>query len=198
MRLFDLGPVEATQAAAQVLAVDVERGAERRAARDLHDRLLGPLATELAGLERLYLAPDGDLYLVPFAALLGPDKRRLAERLDLRVLQTGRDLLRPAPDRLATGLLALGGIDFNADAPTSSTTAPDAAVEPALSGIGAAELQCRAMATLRGDFDKLEASAREVRAVAALYRVARPDEPVEVWEGAKASEARLKALPRPP
>ena len=52
----------------------------------------------------------------PFAALLGSDGRRLAERFDLRLLQTGRDLLRPAPDRLAAGLLALGGIDFDADA----------------------------------------------------------------------------------
>jgi hypothetical protein len=32
----------------------------------------------------------------------------------IRLLQSGRDLLRPDPDKPAHGLLALGGIDFGA------------------------------------------------------------------------------------
>jgi hypothetical protein len=65
------------------------------------------------------------LYLAPFAALRAPDGRRLAELKDVRLLQTGRDLLRPDPDQPATGLLALGGIDFG-----PSSEAPDVAAAP--------------------------------------------------------------------
>jgi CHAT domain-containing protein len=54
-----------------------------------------------------------------------------------------------------------------------------------------------ASAPTRG-FAPPPASAAEARTVAGLYRRARPDEPVEVWEGADASEARLRARERPP
>ena len=47
-----------------------------------------------------------------FTALHWADGQRLAEALDLRLLQTGRDLLRPDPDQPAKGLLALIGIEF--------------------------------------------------------------------------------------
>ena len=196
-RVVDLGPVAGTAEAAQALLAGAEGEAERRAARALHDRLLGPLAAELAGLEGLHVAPDGDLHLLPFAALLGPDGRRLAERLDLGLLQTGRDLLRPGPDEPRRGLLALGGVDFD-DAPPAQpagTPGPPSvgATEP---GIGAA---MAALATgFAPGFAPLPASAGEVRAVASLYRLARPGEPVEVWEGPGASEARLRTRGPPP
>ncbi|WGD55405.1 hypothetical protein QA641_16910 [Bradyrhizobium sp. CB1650] len=38
------------------------------------------------------------------------------ERQQIRLLQSGRDLLRPDPDKPTRGLLALGGIDFGAPA----------------------------------------------------------------------------------
>ena len=37
---------------------------------------------------------------------------RLAEHLDVRLLETARDLVRAAPDIPAKGLLTLGGIDY--------------------------------------------------------------------------------------
>jgi CHAT domain-containing protein len=206
VRVVDLGPVAGTAETAEDLLANPETETEterreveeraQRAARKLYEQLISPLAAELAELKRLYLAPDGALNLVPFAALLGPDGRRLLEVLDVRLLQTGRDLLRPRPERSAEGLLALGGIDFDADLPASSTTAPGA-TGPALRG-AIAELQRSTEETLPDGFEELPATAEEVRAVAALYRAARPGEPVEVWTGADASEARLKALPRPP
>jgi len=135
---------------------------------------------------------------VPFAALLEPDGRRLAERLDLRLVQTGRDLLRPAlgPDRPARGLLALGGIDFDAATPAAPTPAETSSA--ATGGIGQAELQARAASALPRGFGPLPGTLAEVRAVAALYRRARPGEPVEVWEGADAAEARLRGRAGPP
>jgi hypothetical protein len=38
--------------------------------------------------------------------------RRVLESLDLHLVQTGRDLLRPALDHTATGLVAVAGVDW--------------------------------------------------------------------------------------
>ena len=197
LRVVDLGPAEPTAQAAQALLDDLDSPAGRQAAAALHEQLLGPFKAELAGLDRLYVAPDGLLHLVPFAALLGPDGRRLAERLDLRLLQAGRDLLRPDPDPAdaARGLLALGGIDFDAAEPSQAASATGPA--PTTTGVSVAELRSRTAAAIQS-FPALPGTAEEVRGIAALYRSVRPGEPVTVWQGAAASEARLRALEQPP
>ena len=197
LRVADLGPAEPTAQAAQALLDDVDSQEGRQAAAALHEQLLGPFKAELAGLDRLYVAPDGLLHLVSFAALLGPDGRRLAERLDVRLLQTGRDLLRPDPDPAdaARGLLALGGIDFDAAEPSQAASAAEPA--PTTTGVSVAELRSRTAAAIPS-FPALPGTAEEVRGVAALYRSARPGEPVTAWQGAAASKARLRALEQPP
>jgi len=58
--------------------------------------------------------------------------------------------------------------------------------------------QQRAAETLRSGFGPLAASKGEIEAIGSQYRVNRRDEPVELWSEQDASEARLKALPRPP
>jgi CHAT domain-containing protein len=50
----------------------------------------------------------------------------------------------------------------------------------------------------RQGFAPLPGSAGEVKAIAQRYRTARPEEPVEVWDGASATEARLEAHRSPP
>jgi CHAT domain-containing protein/uncharacterized RDD family membrane protein YckC/Flp pilus assembly protein TadD len=202
VRVVDLGPMAGTDEAAQDLLADAESGAGQRAAQELYKQLISPLAAELAGLKRLYLAPDGALNLVPFAALLGPDGRRLAEVLDLRLLQTGRDLLRKDLDRdnPSQGLLALGNIDFGPAKPAQVVAAPairTAAVGPTLGSASPEELRGAAAACLQRGFIELPATAAEVHNVEKMYRAAHPSEPVEVWEGTEASEARLRAH-RPP
>ena len=197
-RAVDLGPVKGMQVRVAALLADLTGPAGIDAAAALQVQLLGPLAADLAGLERLYVAPDGVLNLVPFAALRGPDGKRLAELLDLRLLLTGRDLLRPEADRPAQGLLALGGIDFGEAAPVQPASAGQSA-DPLFGGIGAGELRQRTAAALPRSFRPLPATAAEVTAVAQQYRFFRRDEPApELWEGSGASEARLKALQRPP
>ena len=197
LRVVDLGPAEPTAQAAQALLDDLGSPAGRQAAAALHEQLLGPFKAELAGLDRLHVAPDGLLHLVPFAALLGPDGRRLAERLDVRLLQTGRDLLRPDPDPAdaASGLLALGGIDFDAAEARQAASAAEPA--PMASGVSVAELRSRTAAAIQS-FPALPGTAEEVRGIAALYRGAHPGEPVTVWQGAAASEARLRGIEQPP
>jgi CHAT domain-containing protein/Tfp pilus assembly protein PilF len=207
IRVADLGPVAGTDQQVTALLADATAPSGSAAARKLRAQLLGPLAAELAGLERLYVAPDGVLNLVPFSALVAADGRRLAEVLDVRLLLTGRDLLRRGDSHpLAKGLLALGGIDFG-----EATKTRGAGInilgkwnKPVSSDAGVNQLVKQGLEQLQqftvelDGFPALAHSKEEVERVAARYRRMRRNEPVEVWEGTEASKARLRALSQPP
>jgi CHAT domain-containing protein len=158
----------------------------------LYQRLFAPFEQKLAAATTVYVAPDGILNLVPFARLKLADGRYWAERQQVRVLQTGRDLLRPDPDKPARGILALGGIDFGALA---------ARAENAESIFTSADLGHSGAITRAavGDgFAQLPSSGEEANKVTESYRQLRKDEPAEVWSGAEASKARLMTLKSPP
>ena len=57
--------------------------------------LIAPLQSQLNGVSRLFVSPDGELNRVPFAALpsAADPNRLLGEVMHLRLLTTGRDLL---------------------------------------------------------------------------------------------------------
>jgi len=68
----------------------------------LSNQVLKPLLPQLGGRRQWFLSPDGELNRVPFAALPAPQQpgAPLAQVVQLRVLTTGRELLRlqqPAP-----------------------------------------------------------------------------------------------------
>jgi len=52
-----------------------------RTSQELYDLLIGPMADLIAGAERLWIAPDGLLQMLPFSALSAPDGRALGERM---------------------------------------------------------------------------------------------------------------------
>jgi CHAT domain-containing protein len=56
--------------------------------------VMAPLRAQLPGVEHLLLSPDGELNLVPMAALLDEKGAYLMERFDVSYLTSGRDLLR--------------------------------------------------------------------------------------------------------
>jgi CHAT domain-containing protein len=61
---------------------------------DLRRAVFDPLASALAGRNRLFLCPDGDLTRLPFETLPTGDGRRLIDDYQISYLGTGRDLLR--------------------------------------------------------------------------------------------------------
>jgi CHAT domain-containing protein/tetratricopeptide (TPR) repeat protein len=169
-------------------------GFDDAAAAVLYQQLFGSLEDKLAAATTVYVAPDGVLNLVPFARLKLADGRYFGERQEVRLLQSGRDLLRPDPDRPARGLLALGGIDFGAAA-IAEAKADSLFLASATDHAGAIT---RASGTLRDGFAQLAASGEEADQVTQWYRRLRKDEPAEVWSGATASKVRLLALQSPP
>jgi CHAT domain-containing protein len=198
--VVDLGPVAPTEGWIKALLASDDAAA----AQALYDQLVAPLEPKLASAKNLVLAPDGALNLVPLHSLRRPDGQPWAGRRALRVVQTGRDLLRLPTGRPAHGLLALGGIDFDA-APGQPAAAEEGTDGAA--GLQTADLLSNGQverarqltrAALRGGFTALPDSAEEAEQVARLYRIARKDESAELWTGSDADEARLKARETPP
>jgi len=69
-------------------------------AKELFGKLIKPLRPSFLGISRLLLSPDGELNLLPFAALTDEHGDYVVQRFELTYLTSGRDLLRlavPAP-----------------------------------------------------------------------------------------------------
>jgi tetratricopeptide (TPR) repeat protein len=180
----DLGPI--SEMAQTTPTLDDE------AAAALYWRLFGPFEQTLDAARMVYVAPDGILNLVPFARLKLADGRYWGERQEVRLLQSGRDLLRADPDKPARGLIALGGIDFG--------VSPGKAKKPRSVVYAAANSGAltRAAGSLHNGFATLAASSDEAMIVKEWYQRLRKEEPAQLWTGADASKSRLLALTSPP
>jgi CHAT domain-containing protein/tetratricopeptide (TPR) repeat protein len=185
--VVDLGPVSEMRVSGPLLS--------KETAATLYQKLFAPFEQKLAAATTVYIAPDGVLNLVPFAQLKLADGRYWGEQQEVRLLQTGRDLLRPDSDKSTRGLLALGGIDFGA---TAIKVEPPNSIFLAGTGEDHVDAITRAAGTFRDGFAQLPASGDEANKVTEWYRRLRKDEPTEVWSGANASKARLMALKSPP
>jgi CHAT domain-containing protein/tetratricopeptide (TPR) repeat protein len=206
IRVRDLGMVSASTDS--VVALSDRNSDEDKlnaATLRLHDQLLAPLAEEWRRKRRLYVAPDGILYLVPFGALSDGSGHRVVEGQDVRLLQTARDILRAPAERTGQGLVALGGIDFGArpqvDGKGSpAATAPEQMASATDQAAGAVAYAREAGAdAFRSGFGPLKFSKPEVEGIGMLYRLSRPDEPgPQIVTGADATKTRLMNLERPP
>jgi CHAT domain-containing protein/Tfp pilus assembly protein PilF len=94
----DLGPAQDVNRAVGALRralADPQRGDVQQLARVLDEKLLQPLRPLLGDSRQLIISPDGELNLVPFAALVDEHDHYLLERYLFTYLTSGRDLLRP-------------------------------------------------------------------------------------------------------
>lgn len=132
----DLGPSTPIDAAASHLR-DALANRDARfqgVARELYRLVFKPLLPFLRGTTRLFVSPDGQLALVPFAAL-HDGRRFLANTFDFTYLTSGRDLL-PRPDGIpvSRSVVILADPDYSVSAPLVQASAmnggvPLAAVE---------------------------------------------------------------------
>jgi tetratricopeptide (TPR) repeat protein/CHAT domain-containing protein len=157
--LGEAAPIDAAVAAAVAASSDANQqagAAEKLAA--VSKLVLAPLQRELAGVRELFVSPDGELNRLPFAALpvAGPkdggiadgpitaDGRTLGAAVALRLLTTGRDLLRlQQPAKAGAAPVLIVNPDFNAasrsakggaSATTAASTAEEAGGPTALRG----------------------------------------------------------------
>ena len=127
IELVDLGRASEIDALVEELRSEVVREAQitlgssgsreldfRRVAERFRERLWDPIEPYLAGLERVFVVPDGSLHLVNLAALPVGQSEYLAEVGPmLHYLSAERDLLGGPSEVTGEGLLAIGNPDFD-------------------------------------------------------------------------------------
>jgi CHAT domain-containing protein len=196
--LVDLGPARAIDSLVRAwieeaaagpgargrTAVEAEN-AYRATGEKLRQAVWAKVAPRIGSARRVFIVADGAFHLINFAALPMGDTQYLVETGPLiHYLATERQMLAPpegagaaSPGR--SGLLAFGGIDFDA----TVGTAPDPPLPSAV------RLPCSGFQQVR--FSPLSASADETRAIGAIWKQAGLGEP-EVMRGTTASESLLK------
>jgi CHAT domain-containing protein/DNA-binding SARP family transcriptional activator len=155
------------------------------AARQLDELVMQPIRAKLNGATHVLISPDGQLNLIPFAALVNENDRYLLEDYTFTYLTSGRDLLKLQND-------------------TPSRTEPVLFANPDYAQPGNAEVSqaavgrspTRGTAARSADiatfvFEPLEGTQTEVEAIAPLLPNA------TVLTGTEATEATLKQLQAP-
>ncbi|KFE63471.1 CHAT domain-containing tetratricopeptide repeat protein [Hyalangium minutum] len=110
----DLGPAERIDRAVLRLhqALESRTADASAAAQVLYQRVFRPIAPHLGKVQRLFVSPDGQLALVPFAAL-HDGRRYLVERMDITYLTSGKEALpRPEELPLANSVVVLADPQF--------------------------------------------------------------------------------------
>ena len=161
------------------------------AALELSRRVWEPLKPHLEGATTVLVAPDGALTLFPLAALPGHRPGTyLLEDLAIGYVSSAHRLVETLaapseakpkkPEADPAGLLAIGGIDYQADpggaAPTESAPTPSVLV---------ADSQ-------RAGFAALAGTGPEVRSIAQLFGAAFPQQHALVLTGAAPTEGAVK------
>jgi CHAT domain-containing protein/tetratricopeptide (TPR) repeat protein len=152
--LGEAAPIDAAVAEAVAASADPNRQAQApQKLAEVSRLVLAPLQRELTGVRELFVSPDGELNRLPFAALpvAGPkdggiadgpitaDGKTLGDAVALRLLTTGRDLLRlQQPARAGAAPVLIANPDFNAASRSATGGASATAAATTAAGAGGA------------------------------------------------------------
>ena len=196
LRFRDLGPAEPIDSAAARLrhALANRDATFQASAQALHQLVFQPLLPLLGTTRRLFLSPDGQLALVPFAAL-HDGHQFLVDAFDFTYLPSGRNLLhRPQESGSPSSVIVLADPDFSA----SPTALPPSSQEDAPSWASRSPAVERSVATLREHLARggwtpapLPGTRQEAEAIQRLLPQA------QLFLGPEATKARLLSLPPP-
>ena len=192
-RFVVLGDAEPIEEAIYAWRRSIQTGSVNAKAESLlRERLWNPLKGSLfKGANRLFLALDGQLALVPFEAIRLEDGRYLVEQFHVSYLSNGRDMMpRLKPMGKPGPAVIISDPDYNAFAGEQS-----AAADTLLASAGQ---QRSSEVTTRGlRFDSLPGFSREAKAVADAWHRYRPNESLQFIKGSQANEDNLNQLSRP-
>jgi CHAT domain-containing protein/Tfp pilus assembly protein PilF len=151
----------------------------------LYEKVMRPILPLLGKTHRLFLSPDGDLNLIPFAALVDEQERYLVETYSITYLTSGRDLLRLQVHTVSKqGPVVFANPLFNQVSDTDKT---DKQTAPAPdSGSRGRPWDLRNV-----KFKPLPGTAQEAKALGDILSG------VKLWTGAQATEAALKQVSGP-
>ena len=183
--VFDLGPAAAIDAAVATFrkALSTPKSVDvTDAGHALYTLTIAKLAPALGTATDILLAPDGNLNVVPFAALVDDQQRYLIARYTFTYLTSGRDLLRLALKTKAQG----GGVMFANPSFDGAPTAP-----PAPSQVPHGARGARSMDLASLSWPQLPGTGEEADEVEATWHG------FADFRGAKATETAVKALHGP-
>ncbi len=193
IRVLDLGPAEPIDRAASALrhALANRDAAFQPSAQRLYTLAFQPLLPLLGEARRLFLSPDGQLGLVPFAAL-HDGQRFLLDAYDFIYLTSGKDLLpRPQQTAPSGSVIVLADPDFSAPLPApavSSGGVPRVAERSTSAEHVFSALRAHGAESL---WAPLPGTRQEAEAIQRLIPQA------QVFLGTKATKERLLQLPTP-
>jgi len=168
---------------------DPQRSDTRELARVVDERVMRPIRDSLGDATQLLVSPDGELNLVPFAALVDEQNQYLVQRYRFTYLTSGRDLLRTQVTRESkSGPMVVANPAFAERATlqvaTTSTSGKPAQRDPKRSVTSTRSLE-------DAYFAPLGATENEARSIQTLF----PDATVLV--GANATETAVKQVAAP-
>jgi len=180
----DLGAVEPTDRLVKELRSQLTRPSTTGRARDigheLYLRVMKPLSPALGDATTILLAPEGQLNLVPYGALVDDDGRFLIERYGLNYVVSGRDLLRQNDALRPRGpALIVANPNF---------ALKHAGISPATAGVAVSQ---RSVDFSNMEFSELPGTAAEAAAIRSLLPGSR------VLVGNDATESAVKAARGP-
>ncbi|NOK17004.1 CHAT domain-containing tetratricopeptide repeat protein [Corallococcus carmarthensis] len=189
IRALDLGPAAPIEAAASTLRDALARrdAAFEDSSHALYQLAFQPLLPLLGKARRLFLSPDGQLALVPFAAL-HDGQQYLVDTYDFTYVTSGKDLLpRPQQPRPASSVVVLADPAFNTEQRTSAIPKGGASVVAERSpSLRREDLVARDWAPV-----PLPGSREEAEAIQRLFPQA------QLFLGPKATKDRLLHLNTP-
>ncbi len=164
-----------------------------RCAQDLYSKVWQPIEEYVSGRDLVFIAPDGALNMVSFAALIGKEGNYLIEGYPIHYLSAGRDLVRVSDETASgTGLLALGAPDYNASASSRLH-------QPVTQGMTSTDLDHITTRNVRSGCGRLSdvsvpplpGTRKEVELISSEWKKA-SHEPASIYFGSDASEERFK------
>ncbi|MGB6014383.1 MAG: CHAT domain-containing tetratricopeptide repeat protein, partial [Nodosilinea sp.] len=165
----------------------------KQAARELDALVMGKIRPLLGDSQHLLLSPDGQLNLIPFAALVDETDRYLAETYTITYLSSGRDLLRLGIDdpnrRPQQGPVVVTNPDYSN--PGDATLADISAALPIATELSSRGATARSYDLSDLKFGRLSGTVTEKEAIVPLL----PN--VTSLEDTQATENNLKQLNAP-
>jgi CHAT domain-containing protein/tetratricopeptide (TPR) repeat protein len=160
----------------------------------VHKLVWAPLDRLLKSTTQVYVVPDGNLNILPIAALVENNRKYLMERVDLHVLTSTRDLLPSSIPAAKGGYMINAGPDYNTDEVVGKETLDKARSRSAGSDVQSA---VRGMSGMRGlKFDPLPGAEKEGQLI--QKTVEGQGRPVAIHSKADAQERVLRDMDQPP
>lgn len=174
----------------------------RRQGSELRALIWDPVAPHLEGVSRVFVVPDGDLHLLPFAALpMGEAGYLIESTIALHYLSSERDLVGMAADPKVSageGLLAMGDPAYDETNLFAALAREDSKVfQLAQADLDRTDGVFRGQRANCGDFesmrfDALPASLAELQSIGRAWRQSAPGRPATLLDSAHANEAAFK------